>query len=143
MKKHDTVTRMEEVSEHKLTEICCNKCGTKSEIHYEGIHEADFSVNEYQTFSTYFGYGSRFDNERWEFDLCEDCLVELIKTFKYSPSGFGQDTYLAHDEQLMFKNWKETGQIDLEVGMTEEEKKANGGSIYEDYPHDDTDDSYL
>lgn len=33
-----------------------------------------------------FGYESGFDEERWKFDLCESCLVDFVKTFKYSPT---------------------------------------------------------
>lgn len=123
------------VNKEKLTEICCNKCGRATK--FEDDSDTDYSINEYQTINVGFGYGSRFDMQSWSFELCEDCLVDLLKTFKYSPSGFGQDSYYAYNEQQTFEDWKETGIIDLEAGATKEEIAANGGSIYGETEEDD------
>lgn len=122
------------VEEYHITEVVCNKCGCTS----GKLQDDDsYAANEFQEFGTYFGYGSRFDMERWSFDLCEDCLVELIKTFKHSPSGFAQENYFVHNEQLTFEKWKETGQIDIEAGMTLEEIEERGGSLYGDWEDED------
>lgn len=127
MQRKETITKFEEVTDSVVIEVTCNKCGASSTRKNE--HDHYFS-NEFQTFHTNFGYGSKYDNERWEFDLCDDCLTELLKTFMYGPSGFGQDSHIAHDEQATFQKWKETGVVDLEAGMTKEEIEKNGGSIY-------------
>jgi hypothetical protein len=52
--------------------------------------------------------------ESWHFDLCEDCLVEIIKSFKYVPNGFREDKsyFIINDydeHQKIFNRWKETG----------------------------------
>lgn len=62
--------------------------------------------------------------------MCDNCLRNLIKTFKHVPKGFGETTYYARYPQVMFEKWKETGELDIEAGMTEEEIEKQGGSIY-------------
>ncbi len=55
-----------------VTDVLCNKCGTnKGEIHNIVIE---------------FGYFSKqHDGQTWDFDLCENCIIEFVKTFKYKP----------------------------------------------------------
>ena len=31
-----------------------------------------------ETIGIHFGYGSKYDNEYWELDLCEKCIEELF-----------------------------------------------------------------
>ena len=116
------------VVNQKLTSISCNKCGTNSSYAMNGEQLHD--MEEFQEFNTSFGYGSRYDMERWSFDLCDDCLTELIKSFRIAPNGFGEDSYYAVYPQAMFNKWKETGEVDLEAGMTKEEITERCGSIY-------------
>ena len=26
-----------------------------------------------------FGYGTEYDGERWEFEICEECLIKIVK----------------------------------------------------------------
>ncbi len=67
--------------------VKCNKCGNESKgIDNDGLYDSKF-----QSISCRFGYGSEYDMESWKFDLCESCLVELIKTFKHVPDGFMLD----------------------------------------------------
>lgn len=63
--------------------ICCNKCGKKYENkNWVGnLHE--FHID----FATYF---SKFNADKWNFDLCEDCIVDIVRTFKFTPEGFYQ-----------------------------------------------------
>lgn len=124
--------------EYQDTSVTCNKCG-KEEVLTADDYQKEWQANEFQSFSCYFGYGSRYDMESWEFDLCEECLTELIKTFKIVPDGFAEDIYIAYHPQIMFDKWKETGIIDLEAGMTKDEIKENGGSIYSDTRDEETD----
>jgi len=122
--------------DYKLTSVTCNKCGV-SEDRNVGDFSDDGYDDNFASFRTHFGYGSRYDNERWQFDLCEGCLTELVKTFAVVPEGFGQDSYFATYPQVMFDKWKETGELDLEAGMTAEEIEENGGSIYEPFSEDE------
>lgn len=118
--------RSQEIVEKRqmLVSTTCNKCGDVDEL---GNDTPNKHMNQ---FSTSFGYGSKYDMESWAYDLCEDCLTDLIKSFKHVPDGFGEDSYCATYPQIMFEEWKETGVIDLEAGMSPEEIEANGGSIY-------------
>lgn len=124
----------EEVIEKRRTivSVTCNKCGEMDSL---STNEPNSHMNH---FSAGFGFGSHYDMESWSFDLCEDCLTELIKTFKHVPAGFGEDNYSAHYPQATFEEWKETGVVNLEAGMTPEEIEANGGSIYADNPSEES-----
>ena len=92
--------------------LICNKCG-KVKIY----DAADLAIyldckHKMNKISLTFDYTSDL-NGNWEFDLCDDCLLELIKTFKYIPKGFMQDNYiLLSDEQYqeLFEDWKATGE---------------------------------
>jgi hypothetical protein len=70
-----------------------------------------------------FGYESRFDGESWIFDLCDDCLVTVVKSFMHVPDGFKIDNSynLVKYHQKVFDEWKETGTWDEFVGYTYEE----------------------
>ena len=134
MREYIEVEKVEVELERRLSAVTCNKCGVSEDR--SGGNCEDYYGDKYgyddnfARFETNFGYGSRYDNENWSFDLCEDCLTELVKTFKVVPTGFGEDSYSVAYPQVMFDNWKETGQVDLEAGMTAEEIAENGGSIY-------------
>lgn len=69
--------------------IACNKCGKRSELS-GSKHERELELNLYQYFYCNFGYGSKFDTDSWEFDLCEKCLVDFIKTFKHLPEDYDE-----------------------------------------------------
>lgn len=78
-------------------------------------------LNNYQDFSCSFGYGSIFDQDYWQFTLCEDCLIELIKCFKFAPDGFKREqSMFSKDPENSFKIWCETGEYGGEF-MTQEE----------------------
>ncbi len=65
--------KMQETKE--VEKIICNKCG-KEILVKNGMPEEDvLSVQKR------WGYFSGKDNEVHEFDLCEDCYDEWIKTF--------------------------------------------------------------
>ncbi|WP_227939998.1 hypothetical protein [Alkalihalobacillus deserti] len=69
------------------TSITCNKCGKTKQLEGED-YEREWQSNVFQSFTTHFGYGTRHDTEKWNFDLCEDCLTELVRSFKHLPDGF-------------------------------------------------------
>ena len=57
----------------------CNKCGKHIQ------HTLEECWVRFEDFSIMWGYGSKNDMETWEFDLCEDCILEFISTFKHIP----------------------------------------------------------
>lgn len=65
----------------KSVTICkkiCNKCGK------EFLNNSSFDWDaQIINFNINFNYGSKYDTETWIFDLCENCLENEIKTFKY------------------------------------------------------------
>lgn len=67
------------VKKEEVIEIQCNNCG-KSEkgdnISYESTIE---------TWSHSFGYGSKFDGDCIEFELCDKCYKKIIDNFKIKP----------------------------------------------------------
>lgn len=59
----------------EIDKIICNKCGKEICVN-EGRPETDVLTVEKR-----WGYFSRKDNEIHEFDLCEECYDEMIRTF--------------------------------------------------------------
>lgn len=114
----------------ELVKVTCNKCGDKN-------IEEEYDYERFSEISLSFGYGSMYDSEHWSFDLCDQCLTDLIKTFKLVPEGFGEDGYFAKYPQIMFEHWKETGEVNLEAGMTRQEIIEQGGSIYQSFCEDE------
>ncbi|WP_340032587.1 hypothetical protein NSQ20_12035 [Paenibacillus sp. FSL K6-1122] len=94
--------------------VRCNRCGEQ----YENVYcDSERFIGNWdamiQSFKFAFGYGSKFDGEYWEFDLCEICLESIFKDFKYVPNGFRSDEYIQLDDerhQAVFDNWKVTGE---------------------------------
>jgi hypothetical protein len=43
------------------------------------------------SFKTEFGYASEYDGQVWKFDLCEDCIIELVNGFKIEAEIFKLD----------------------------------------------------
>ena len=56
----------------------CDFCGKKERPSGLGID--DTAITE---FHIVFGYGSKFDTEIWNFDICDDCAERLKKIAKY------------------------------------------------------------
>lgn len=61
-----------------VTSITCNKCGRK----FENTVEFNPDFNNCHSFEIGFWYGSEFDGRTESFDLCDDCMIEFIKSFK-------------------------------------------------------------
>lgn len=75
MKKFQEVTR----TEQEATEITCDKCGIRS---IRNIVPP--GVNPYiETIGIHWGYGSKYDQEYWEFDLCEKCIEKTLGSIKH------------------------------------------------------------
>jgi len=95
--KETYVKKIKEVEELESRIIICNKCGdTSTEKYYHGFQTVTFN----------FGYGSYFDGEQWELELCDSCIKELAESLKLVPKGFGED--FGSDEycQKEFDKWK-------------------------------------
>ena len=57
----------EEIEVEVLEDIICDKCGCSHKDNY------------IESFEISWGYGSDFDCEIWKFDLCQKCIVDLLK----------------------------------------------------------------
>ncbi|MBR5475082.1 MAG: hypothetical protein IKU83_06715 [Lachnospiraceae bacterium] len=66
-------------TEIRYEEVRCNRCGKSLALH-RGILAEDM-VHVDKTW----GYGSKQDGVRIQFDLCEDCVQELISGFVLPP----------------------------------------------------------
>lgn len=77
MKEFKTVTKTVQV----LSALTCNKCGVSQAISEDPAENLSTQY-EFQSFKFRFGFGSKFDEEKWSFDLCEGCLEEFVNTFK-------------------------------------------------------------
>ena len=64
--------------------IFCNKCG--KEVY--NTEEWNPEFDNFQSFDIVFGFGSEFDGDELNFDLCDNCMVEFIKSFKIPPLSF-------------------------------------------------------
>ena len=120
------ITRKEEVVKKRT--CICNKCGKEITPTY-----AEDFIHFYECF----GYESHFDGETWEWDVCPECLLEWIKTFKYVPEGFYRDEHcwLNPDQhQKTFEDWKLTGEWEDFKHLTYEEiTDYTDGMIGTDY----------
>jgi hypothetical protein len=109
------VKQIEKVAVSKS--VTCNKCGTVRELKNEGNWyetDEDMFASDVHNVSLGFGYGSKFDMESWNFDLCDDCLESVVRSFKYPPDGFKEDGYSVisdeEERQKVFEYFKETGE---------------------------------
>ncbi len=71
MRQYTVEETMQRSREKKLEKIICNQCGEVISLEAEA-----FSI------AYKWGYGSKFDLEKHEFDLCESCYEKLIVGFK-------------------------------------------------------------
>lgn len=104
-----------------MSTIICNKCGC--------------SV-EYATYTeVLFGYPSIHDAETWQFYLCDECYLELAKSFKIAPRGFMDEGYsprlTSEQHQKTFEDWKKTGKWE-EMMYVPYEELINFRHYYED-----------
>lgn len=79
MKKYIKRRRITTINE--IETVTCNKCG--KQVQNTGDLNLDF--NTFQNFEIEFGFGSDFDMTRMYFDLCDNCMIEFIKSFKVPP----------------------------------------------------------
>ncbi len=65
-----------DVPQEFTDEITCNICGKSVKSN------SKWSTPLFHNMDASFEYGSEHDGEYWEFDFCEECLLELVKKFK-------------------------------------------------------------
>jgi hypothetical protein len=68
----ETITKEEVLS---MTCDCCGKTEVGEHVEY---------ASDINNFNISFGYGSKFDTDRWEFDVCDQCLEKWVAGFKHS-----------------------------------------------------------
>ena len=62
---------VKKIETHKeVVAIKCDRC------HKEYSNDYDHDITPIQI---EFGYGSKFDTEIWNFDLCDECIEEVFK----------------------------------------------------------------
>lgn len=71
------INRIETVSVKSIDSITCNSCG--KEFIAEGNNPC--WANTIHSFDIDFGYGSKHDMDTWTWDLCEDCIEQIVKKF--------------------------------------------------------------
>lgn len=88
--------------------IQCNCCGN--------VIQPEM-LNTVQEISLSFGYNSNYDSQLWTLDLCENCLTNIVKTFKVVPENFMKCPQYIYPsdgnselQQKLFEQWKETGE---------------------------------
>ena len=128
MRREETVRKIV-TEEREITikkSVTCNKCGKTIEPTY---------ANDMVSIYTDFGYESNFDGEKWSFDICDDCLLEIIKTFKHVPDGFFDDNSELSEEihQKVFDDWKETGEWEHFKYHTYEQLESLNGYYSTEY----------
>ena len=57
----------------------CNMCGREAT-------DEELLCDAIEPFHIQFGYTSKMDGDIWDFDLCPDCIIEISKLFKISPT---------------------------------------------------------
>lgn len=114
------------------SEVICNKCGKP--LSYQDISDENYH------FVFDFGYASHHDGEIVGFDLCGNCLDEIlngtIKSFEIVPEGWMQNDDLLLDpetHQKVFEHWKETGEWEELMFYTYDKLVELNGYINTDY----------
>lgn len=65
----------------KAEYIKCNKCGLDTSYTGHGLfHKIDL----------YFPFGSKLYGKDWTFDLCDDCIVDMVESFMYQPENIAK-----------------------------------------------------
>ncbi|WP_124115305.1 hypothetical protein [Paenibacillus xylanexedens] len=100
MKNYRKETITEEKEIHEST--TCNKCGKTTK--YEQVDHYVWENFSYE-FHVNFKEGSVYEREKWKFDLCENCVIETVKSLKIAPEWFN----FSDKSQEVFEQWKLTG----------------------------------
>jgi hypothetical protein len=83
------ISSFKERIQEVIDDVLCNKCG-KTQLYAK--EDFNYEVYGVQCYFTGGFYSKAFpDMSEWEFSLCEECLFELFKTFKYQPDNNLED----------------------------------------------------
>ena len=74
------VKHREWITVEKVVVKGCNKCGKRL---------GGPSMSKIQSLNINFPWGSTFENTSWQFELCDECIKELVVSFVGVPQGFG------------------------------------------------------
>jgi|LakMenEpi03Aug12_release.lakeMendotaPanAssembly.Ray.scaffolds.fasta_scaffold977024_2 hypothetical protein len=66
-------------TEKIVSMVACDCCGKETHI----TDEYQFVCSNITNFSILFGYGSKFDMDTWDFEICDDCIEKWVSTFKH------------------------------------------------------------
>jgi hypothetical protein len=65
-----------------LSLVKCNMCGAEFSNGEEEFYDSENIIPDViHQFKVSFGYGSKFDGVSIQFDLCDDCLEKIFKSF--------------------------------------------------------------
>lgn len=77
------------VQEQEVTQIkICDMCGKRNERTDQGWFPFAPYIHHFETQA---GFGSRRDNQIIQFDLCDDCLENLISNFIQTPFSLKEE----------------------------------------------------
>jgi len=77
-------SKEEKVVKNIVTSTICNCCGKSENATKDGFDFSDITPIDIS-----FQYGSKYDTEIWEFDLCDECVEQITSTFKFVPDKIG------------------------------------------------------
>lgn len=111
-----------------VSEITCNRCGRKHEFptSTESMYDEPKELDQNHEISLSFRPLSMFSSQHWKFDLCEECLLTIIRDFTLVPDGFMQTALPSTDPQAQFNNWKNTGKWDWRYGYSDDMLESIG-----------------
>jgi hypothetical protein len=66
-----------------LDTVKCNQCGRIVSIN--DLDPDPYHINQFHAFEILGGYGSEFDYQKVNFDICDDCLQRMIVTMQVPP----------------------------------------------------------
>jgi len=78
------VVEIHQQPSEEVVEIVCDRCGAKE-------NTKDMTGTDVASFQHTFGYLSKRDTDKINFDLCENCLIEILDKsgVKYSYIEYG------------------------------------------------------
>jgi len=114
------------VTKNELVGIICNKCGNLFSPHDDKIQPLNTPLGDYGD---------------CKFELCDDCSLEIIKTFAIVPENFMSDSNfissfdLDHElHQQLFDEWKSSGKWNCDENPWRDYyNEDNSSQEYEEY----------
>lgn len=89
MREYKTINTQKRVE----SKVICNKCGMTYDDDVSEYGYEEWQWDTIYPFKVEFGYSSKYDLQRWSFDLCENCIDEIVSTFKIKPTIIDTDPF--------------------------------------------------